>query len=90
MTLPPVSANLSPRSVQLMKKAQELETSFLSEMLSYCGLDGQTGAFCGGIGEDQFASFLREAQAKAMVEKGGLGLAHNIFQSLARRDVAKS
>lgn len=90
MTLPPVSANFSPRSAQLMKKAQELETSFLSEMLSHSGLDGQTGAFSGGIGEDQFASFLREAQAKAMVEHGGIGLAHSIFQSLVRRDAAKS
>lgn len=90
MTLPPVSANFSPRSAHLMKKAQELETSFLAEMLSHSGLDGQTGTFSGGIGEDQFASFLREAQAKAMVEHGGIGLAHSIFQSLVRRDAAKS
>jgi Rod binding domain-containing protein len=69
-----------------MQKAQELETRFLSEMLAHTGLDAQTGAFNGGIGEDQFASFLREAQAKAMVDRGGLGLAQSIFQSLVRRD----
>ena len=87
---PALSTILSPRSAQLMQKAQELETRFLSEMLAHTGLDAQTGAFNGGIGEDQFASFLREAQAKAMVEHGGLGLAQSIFQSLVRRDAAKS
>ena len=83
---PALSTILSPRSAQLMQKAQELETRFLSEMLAHTGLDAQTGAFNGGIGEDQFASFLREAQAKAMVGRGGLGLAQSIFQSLVRRD----
>ena len=83
---PALSTILSPRSSQLMQKAQELETRFLSEMLAHTGLDAQTGAFNGGIGEDQFASFLREAQAKAMVDRGGLGLAQSIFQSLVRRD----
>jgi flagellar protein FlgJ len=83
---PPLSTILSPRSAQLMQKAQELETRFLSEMLAHTGLDAQTGGFNGGIGEDQFASFLRESQAKAMVDRGGLGLAQSIFQSLVRRD----
>lgn len=83
---PALSTILSHRSAQLMQKAQELETRFLSEMLAHTGLDAQTGAFNGGIGEDQFASFLREAQAKAMVDRGGLGLAQSIFQSLVRRD----
>ena len=83
---PALSTILSPRSAQLMQKAQELETRFLSDMLAHTGLDAQTGAFNGGIGEDQFASFLREAQAKAMVGRGGLGLAQSIFQSLVRRD----
>ena len=83
---PALSTILSPRSAQLMQKAQELETRFLSEMLAHTGLDAQTGAFNGGIGEDQFASFLSEAQAKAMVDRGGLGLAQSIFQSLVRRD----
>ena len=80
---------LSPaRSAQLMKKARELETNFLSEMLSYTGLDAQKGEFSGGVGEDQFASFLRDAQAKAMVDHGGIGLSQNIFNAMARRDHA--
>lgn len=81
---------LSPaRSALLMKKAQEMETAFLSEMLSYTGLDAQKGAFSGGVGEDQFASFLRDTQAKAMVAHGGIGLSQTIFNALARRDHGK-
>ncbi len=86
MHSPALSALPAARSAQLMQKAQELETRFLSEMLAHSGLDSQTGRFSGGVGEDHFASFLREAQAKAMVERGGLGLAQSIFQSLVRRD----
>jgi Rod binding domain-containing protein len=85
------ASTLSPaRSAQLMKKARELEANFLSEMLSHTGLDAQTGAFTGGAGEDQFASFLRDAQAKAMVAHGGIGLSQSIFNALARRDHAGS
>lgn len=74
------------RNLALRQKARELETAFLSEMLSHAGLDSATGGFAGGIGEEQFASFLRHSQAEAMVEKGGMGLAELIFQSLARAE----
>ena len=86
---PEPTPTLSPaRSEQLLQKARELETSFLSEMLSYTGLDSQKGEFSGGIGEDQFSSFLRETQAKAMVDHGGIGLSQTIFNALVRRDHA--
>lgn len=85
-TTDPIPALNPARAAQLMKKAKELETSFLSEMLSYTGLDSQKGEFGGGIGEDQFSSFLREAQAKAMVDHGGLGLSQTIFNALVRRE----
>ena len=90
--IPPLSLPAPPpeflgqTQAVLMQKAKELETAFLSEMLSFSGLGTVSTEFGGGIGEDQFASFLREAQAKAMVDRGGLGLAQSIFQSLVRRD----
>jgi peptidoglycan hydrolase FlgJ len=68
----------------LMQKAKELEASFLSEMLGYAGLGGSEDAFGGGIGEEQFASFMREAQAKQMVAHGGIGLAEQLFHSLTK------
>jgi peptidoglycan hydrolase FlgJ len=79
---PPLA--LLPKDQKLMDKARELETSFLSEMLNYAGLDDSEGSYFGTSGEDQFGSFLRDAQAKQMVAKGGIGLAESLFHSLTR------
>lgn len=85
-------ASLSPQPVAvdrrpvLFRQAQALEAAFLAEMLRHAGLSEGTGGFGGGIGEEQFASFLREAQAQAVVRGGGIGLAETLFQSLARRE----
>ncbi len=91
--IPPAAANPAPnpaldRRAVLMDKAKSLEAAFLSEMLSYAGLTGAEGEFSGGIGEDQFASFLRDTQARAIVDHGGIGLAEQLFQSLIRHDHA--
>ena len=77
--------NPAGREAALRAKAEDLEAAFLAEMLAHVGLDAATGGFGGGIGEEQFASFLREAQARAMVDAGGIGLAEQIFRSLSER-----
>lgn len=74
------------RRAILMEKAKALEAAFLSEMLSYAGLSAREGPFSGGVGEDQFSSFLREAQARAIVEHGGIGLAESLFKSLVKHE----
>ncbi|MEF3048095.1 rod-binding protein [Pseudotabrizicola sp. L79] len=71
-----------------MEKAKELETAFLAEMLNHIGLETQPDSFAGGIGEEQFNSFLRQAQAAALTEKGGVGLAESIFRSLVKAEEA--
>lgn len=89
MTLPPLVPNSTPRLVErtpLMAKAQELEAAFLSEMLSHAGLGQTSESFGGGAGEAQFASFLRGEQARILAEKGGLGLAQSIFESLVKQE----
>ena len=67
------------------KAAREFEQVFLAEMLKHAGL-GKTSAFGGGIGEDQFQSFLVNEQARAMTEAGGIGLARVIEAALEARD----
>lgn len=66
----------------LRQKAQELEASFLAEMLAHAGFGAARDSFGGGVGEEQFASFLRAEQASAIVSKGGIGLAEQFFRSL--------
>ena len=48
------------------------------------GLGKAPDGFGGGAGEDQFASFLRQEQARGMVRAGGIGLSETIFQALKR------
>ena len=84
--LPPphlASTKIKPSQDNAMRQAAEnLEATFLSEMLKSAGLGAQKGSFGGGIGEDQFSSFLREAQAKDMVRAGGIGLAEALFEAM--------
>jgi Rod binding domain-containing protein len=83
-----------PQSGPLWEKARALEAAFLSEMLAHAG-QGATagplsgGAFSGGAGETQFASFLREELAARMVQSGGIGLAESIFRSMGGSDAAR-
>lgn len=73
------------RDAKLMDAARELEASFLAEMLKSAGLGDAPQAFGGGAGEEQFASFLRIEQARAMVGAGGIGLAESLFEALKER-----
>ncbi len=70
---------------RLHEAARKLEATFLAEMLKSAGLGTPRETFGGGIGEDQFGSFLRNAQAEAMVEAGGIGLAERLFEALKGR-----
>ena len=66
----------------LRTRAEEYETAFLAEMLGHAGLGAVSDSFGGGQGEEQFASFLRQEQAAAMVRAGGIGLAESIFRAM--------
>jgi peptidoglycan hydrolase FlgJ len=77
--------DLSVRDATLRIRARELESVFLAEMLRHAGSARTPESFGGGMGEDQFASFLRQAQADAIVRKGGIGLAEHLFNSLKAR-----
>lgn len=78
-------ADLQRRDQVLRERAQELEGVFLAEMLRHAGSARPPESFGGGAGEDQFASFLRKAQADAIVRKGGIGLAEALFENLKER-----
>lgn len=71
--------------IALKAAAMDLETGFLTEMLKAAGAGNARKSFGGGIGEDQFSSFLLGAQAEKMVEAGGIGLAETLFHALAER-----
>ncbi|MFN0113706.1 MAG: rod-binding protein [Paracoccaceae bacterium] len=68
----------------LRRAAEALEATFLSEMLKSAGFGEARDGFGGGAGEAQFASLLRDEQARAIVAAGGLGIAERIFRALAK------
>ena len=74
-----------PRESALRQAAEKLEAAFLSEMLKASGVGRTPDSFGGGAGETQFASYLRQAQAEAMAESGGIGLAEHLFRALTER-----
>lgn len=73
------------RDAALFQAAQDLEASFLAEMLKSAGFGKARDAYGGGVGEEQFGSFLRQEQAKEMVKQGGIGLAESLFEALKER-----
>ena len=74
------------RNAQLMSVAQSLEAAFLADMLKAAGVGESPDGFGGGVGEDQFASFLREEQAREMTRAGGIGLAQALFDSMVEAE----
>lgn len=74
------------RDAELRRTAENLEAAFLSEMLKSAGFGQARSDFGGGVGEEQFASFLRDEQARSMQRSGGIGLAESIFEALKRKD----
>lgn len=87
MMIPGSAATAPQQSVPpLLRAAQELETVFVTEMLSAAGFGAaRSGPFGGGAGEAQFTSLLVTEQARAMVASGGIGLAETLFNALKER-----
>ena len=82
---PNAAATANARTAALQDAAQKLEASFLAEMLKSAGLGDSPDTHSGGAGEDQFSSFLVQAQAEEMVRAGGIGLTEALFNALKER-----
>lgn len=67
----------------LREAARKIEQAFVLEMLKHSGVAKPREAFGGGLGEEQFASFLEEAYAEKIMDAGGFGLSEAIFKALS-------
>jgi peptidoglycan hydrolase FlgJ len=79
------SGHVDGQQKRLYETAQELEATFLAEMLKSAGLGEARDSFGGGAGEEQFGSFLLQQQAMQIVKAGGIGLTETLFQALRDR-----
>ena len=84
----PAAQDLAP-SPQIKAAAVELEATFLAEMLKSAGLGKTSQFFGGGAGEDQFASFLVQHQARQLAQAGGVGLSEILITSMMEKTDAK-
>lgn len=87
----PPSAAPQPRSTPeaqdpLREAAKSFEAVFLAEMFSHVGLGAPRKENGGGAGEEAFASFLSREWANEIADKGGVGLADEIYKSLAAKE----
>ncbi len=83
--LSPAASAANSGDASLRAAAEALEANFLAEMLKSTGLGNSGSEFGGGVGEEQFNSFLVQAQAKEIAASGGLGLAEHLFEALKVR-----
>lgn len=75
----------APGPSPLRHSAEALESAFLAEMLKSAGVFRPSNSLGGGEGEAQFVSFLADSHARAMVARGGIGLADSIERALIAR-----
>ncbi len=77
-----IAAPAAQRDDALRRSARAFEAAFLAEMLRAAGAGQPADSFGGGIGEEQFASFLIDHQAEQFAARGGIGLAEIILRSV--------
>jgi Rod binding domain-containing protein len=78
-------APVTPPERAARAAAEAFEAAFLAEMLRYTGLNAMPAGFGGGAGEDAFGSFLTDEYARLLAERGGIGLAEQVFELLRQR-----
>ena len=90
MDLPPITARAAPpaptrQETRARAAAEAFEAAFLAEVLKHSGLNALPSGFGGGAGEEAFSSFLTQEYARLMSERGGIGLAEQVFEILKQR-----
>lgn len=69
---------------RIEKTAKDFEASFLQVMLNQMFDSVDAGAFGGGSGEAAFKSFLTDAFARSMAERGGVGLSQDLTREMLK------
>lgn len=74
-----------PAEAAARAAAEAFEAAFLAEMLKYSGLNAMPAGFGGGAGEEAFGSLLTDEYARLLTERGGIGIAEQVFELLKQR-----
>jgi Rod binding domain-containing protein len=91
--LPPALSKPLPTANEAAarKAAQDFEAVFVNELLSHMDSGQSTqGTFDGGQAEGVYKSFFTDAVAKQISQRGGIGLADNIYHEILKMQEAKT
>jgi peptidoglycan hydrolase FlgJ len=78
-----IAAPAGKTDAQMHAAAKEFAAQFMGEMLNMMNEDLPTdGPFDGGEGEGMVRSLLNDQYAKAITDRGGVGLSNSIYQEL--------
>jgi Rod binding domain-containing protein len=81
----------APSAADAARVGGEFETMFLSQMLGHMVSNMPTnGPFGGGFGEEMFRSMQVDEWSKALVNRGGIGLAQSITREILRLQEQRS
>lgn len=85
-----LEAKVDPAKLaQIRKSANEFESVFVSQMLGHMFDGVETDeTFGGGRGEEMFKPMLVEQFGKQITQRGGLGIASQVYQELLRAQEA--
>ena len=76
MDIPPINRANFPADSGHSPLSSAIDRVFLADMLKRVSTFSTGGSFSGGVGEEQFASFLAEAYADKIAERIKLGVLH--------------
>jgi peptidoglycan hydrolase FlgJ len=78
-------------AAKAMTAGQDFEAVFLNSMFGqmFTGIDGD-GPFGGGGGAGVWRSFLAEQFAKSFAKAGGIGIAHQVYDTLLAQQESKT
>lgn len=74
MNIPSINNGISVAGPGQRDVSSAIDRVFLAEMLKHVSTFAGEGSFSGGVGEEQFASFLAESYAHKLAEKIELGI----------------
>ncbi|MBP2229145.1 Rod binding domain-containing protein [Azospirillum agricola] len=85
-----LEARVDPAKLaQIRKSANEFENVFVSQMMGHMFEGIETDeTFGGGRGEEMFRPMLIEQFSKQVTQRGGLGIASQVYQELLRAQEA--
>lgn len=79
-----VKSNNKNIDVRTMNAAKEFEKAFLTQFIDMTTKTSIPETFGGGFAEETYNSFLSEAIAEQIIQRGGVGITEDVYNKLIK------